>query len=103
MAQHPDENVLLKARLHDEPVSEAGMVGHVRPEDFLNFDHIEIVMTDGSAYTIPRSMVREFIGVAQHAAPISIPTTATSYGGLGIAGTGVNGGEEDEAAAEEWR
>lgn len=83
MAEHPDENILLKAQLFDEPADSAGLIGYVRAEDYLNFDEIEIAMPDGSTYTIPRRNIRDFIGISSHAAEINLPKTATTSGALG--------------------
>jgi hypothetical protein len=83
VAQYPGENILLKAKLKDEPIDEAGTIGYVRAEDYLNFEDVEVAMPDGSVATIPRTSIVEFIGVSPHAAGISIPRTATSAGGLG--------------------
>jgi len=93
MAGHPMENVLLKVTLHDEPVPDAGLHGLVRAEDFLNFENVELTTPEGAVYTIPRGLVREFVGVAPQSASIEIPKSAKGMGGNGINGDVYEAGE----------
>jgi hypothetical protein len=93
MAEHPMENVLLKVTLHDEPAPEAGLHALVRAEDFLNFENIEVTTPEGAVYTVPRGLVREFVGVAPQSASIEIPKSAEGMGGNGINGDVYEAGE----------
>ena len=105
MSQHPMDNVLLRAELHDEPVADAGLVGMVRAEDFLNFEHVEVTTPDGKVYTIPRDVIKEFVGVAPQAADIVMPQTAVSDAGLGtsegVIGGVVNGSDVPSQGSQE--
>lgn len=83
MRQHPAENVLVKVELYDEPEPDAGLSGLVRAEDFLNFEHFELSTPDGDVYTIPKASVREIVGVMPQSAPIVMPRSLTTAGGLG--------------------
>lgn len=104
MAEHPDESILLKAQLFDEPADDAGMIGYVRAEDYLNFEEIEVAMPDGSTHTMPRRNVKEFIGVSPHAADINLPKTATTSGALGTDEfSGVDENAEEPSFHEELK
>jgi hypothetical protein len=83
IAAHPDENILLKVVLHEEPAEEAGVTGMVRAEDLVSFEDVEVVNPDGDVHVTPRTNIQSIIGVSSQPAPIAIPPTATSYGGLG--------------------
>jgi hypothetical protein len=100
MSEHPSENVLLKAALFEEPAENAGLIGLVRAEDFLNFAHIEVATPHGEVFTVPRTLVREFIGVSPQAASIVMPRSAESMGGNGLKGGGLAGNEEPEPILE---
>jgi len=100
VAQHPDENILLKVITHEEVGDGAGVRGLVRAEDLISFEDVEIITPDGDVYVTPRVNVREIVGVSPQPAPISIPKTALSYGGLGADGTSVDGGLNEEVEAE---
>ena len=83
IAAHPDENILLKVVLHEEPAEDAGVTGMVRAEDLVSFEDVEVVNPDGDVHVTPRTNIQSIIGVSSQPAPIAIPPTATSYGGLG--------------------
>lgn len=83
MGQHRGENLLIKVQLHDEPEPEAGLSGLVRAEDFLNFEHLELSTPDGDVYTIPRTSIREVVGVMPQSASIDMPKTLMTSGGFG--------------------
>jgi hypothetical protein len=100
IAQHPDENILLKVSLDEEPAEDAGTRGMVRAEDLVSFERVEVVMPDGAVYDLPRTSIREIVGVSHQSAPLDIPPSATSYGGLGTdKGMVGRAGGPDEAEA----
>jgi hypothetical protein len=83
IAEHPDENILLKVVLHEEPAEEAGVTGMVRAEDLVSFEEVEVVNPEGDVHVTPRTNIQSIIGVSSQSATIAIPPTATSYGGYG--------------------
>jgi hypothetical protein len=83
IAAHPDENILLKVVLREEPAEEAGVTGMVRAEDLVSFEDVEVVNPDGDVHVTPRTNVQSIIGVSSQPATIAVPPTATSYGGFG--------------------
>jgi len=60
---HPNEHILLKVELEEEPESGAGRIMLVRAEDYLNFENVEVEDVDsGHVYTIPRNRIVRIIG-----------------------------------------
>jgi hypothetical protein len=78
---HPDENVILKVELEDEPEQNVGRNFLVRADDFINFDEVEAEDVDtGKVFTIRRDNVKKVIGAMSMSAIPEMPPSATTLG-----------------------